>query len=150
VSSPSDGFECRWRPSRWLLAAYLLILALALLALLLADLPSGARLAGVLLCGLHAWWTVPRQLLLRSPTAVRGLRRDAAGWQLFSAAHGWQAVRLLPDSLALPGLIVLRYRHPGRWFSQGLCIPRDALPADQHRRLRVRLKFGRNRWAHPG
>lgn len=149
MSSPSDGFECRWRPSRGLLAAYLLILALALLALLLADLPSAARLAGILLCGLHAVWILPRQLLLRSPSAVRGLRRTASGWQLFSPAQGWQAVRLLPDSLALPGLIVLRYRRPGRWFSQSLCIPRDALPADQHRRLRVRLKFSRNRWAQP-
>ncbi|KHO65065.1 protein YgfX [Pseudomonas flexibilis] len=149
MSSPSESFECHWRPSRLLLATYLLSLALALAALLLAALPAWAQLTGVFLCGLHALWTLPRHLLLRSPTAVTALRRDASGWHLFSTAHGWQAVRLLPDSLALPWLIVLRYRRPGRGFSQGLCIPRDALPSDQHRRLRVRLKFSRNRWADP-
>lgn len=147
--NPSEPFECRWRPSRQLLAAYLLTQALAVFALLLADLPVWARLVGILLCGLHGFMVLPRKILLRSSSSVHALRRDSAGWHLFSPAQGWQAVRLLPDSLALPGLIVLRYRRPGRWLSEGLCIPGDALGADQHRRLRVRLKFSRNRWAAP-
>ena len=33
---------------------------------------------------------------------------------------------------------------------RGLCIPRDALTREAHRRLRVRLKFSRRRWAAPG
>jgi toxin CptA len=133
-----------------MLAAYLLAQGLALLALALADLPLWARLLGLLLCGLHALHTLPRHILLSAPAAVHGLRRDATGWQVLSRARGWQPARLLTDSLAWPGLIVLRYRRPGRWFSESLCIPRDALPADQHRRLRLRLKFSRNRWASPG
>ncbi|MNG38150.1 hypothetical protein D3C84_1257310 [compost metagenome] len=56
-------------------------------------------------------------------------------------------MQLRPDSLALPGLIVLRYRRPGRYWSEGLCIAHDALEPVQHRRLRVRLKFSRRRWA---
>lgn len=149
MSNPSEPFECRWRPSRLLLAAYLLAQALALTALLLAQAPAWALASGLLLCSLHALWALPRQVLLSTPGAVRGLRHDAAGWHLLSR-NGWRPVRLLPDSLALPGLIVLRYRQPGRRFGAGLCIPRDALPADQHRRLRVRLKFGRDRWSTPG
>ena len=101
MSSPSESFECHWRPSRLLLATYLLSLALALAALLLAALPAWAQLTGVFLCGLHALWTLPRHLLLRSPTAVTALRRDASGWHLFSTAHGWQAVRLLPYTARL-------------------------------------------------
>ena len=148
MSSPSDTFECRWRPSRVLLAAYLATQGLSLSAMLLTNLPLWVRATGVLLCGLHALSALPRHILLSNSSSVRGLRHDGSGWRLFSEEHGWQGVRLLPDSLALPGLIVLRFRRPGG-VSDSICIPLDALPADQHRRLRVRLKFSRNRWSSP-
>jgi toxin CptA len=147
VSSPSERFECRWQGSRLLLAAYLVSLLLALLALSLLQLPWWLQGAGIVLCLLHAGWMIPRRILLSHPQAVSGLRRDRDGWHLFSRAQGWQRVQLRPDSLALPGLIVLRYRQQGWYWSQGLCIAHDALEPVQHRRLRVRLKFSRRRWA---
>lgn len=130
-----------------MLAAYLASLLLALLALSLLQIPGWLQVAGVVLCVLHAGWMIPRRILLNHPQAIRGLRRDRDGWQLFSLAQGWQPVQLQPDSLALPGLIVLRYRRQGWFFTQGLCIAHDALEPEQHRRLRVRLKFSRRRWA---
>ncbi len=149
MSNPSDVFECRWRPSRQLLAAYLIAQTLALSSLALADIPSWSRLLGVLLCLAQAAWCLPRQILLSHPAAFRGVRRTAEGWQLWSARNGWQSVQLRPDSLALPQAIVLRFRlADGRWV-RGVCIPRDALARDVHRRLRVRLKFSRRRWAAP-
>ncbi|AYC33925.1 hypothetical protein D3880_16845 [Pseudomonas cavernae] len=149
MSSPSKVFECHWQASRWLLVAYLLAQALALSALLLAHLPFWARLLGVALCLAHGLWALPRQVLLKSRRAFRGVRHDAAGWQLWSAQAGWQAVQLRPDSLALPLAVVLRFRLPDEWWVRALCIPRDALAPEQHRRLRVRLKFSRRRWAKP-
>ena len=146
MSSPSERFECRWQGSKSLLVAYSVSLLLALLALSLLQLPWWLRLSGVVLCLLHAGWMIPRRILLSHPRAVSGLRRDREGWQLFSHAQGWQPVQLRPDSLALPGLIVLRYRQQGWYWSQGLCIAHDALEPVQHRRLRVRLKFSRRRW----
>lgn len=59
-------------------------------------------------------------------------------------------MQLRPDSLALPLAVVLRYRLPGQRFSRGLCIAHDALAPEHHRRLRLRLKFSRRRWAEPG
>ena len=59
-------------------------------------------------------------------------------------------VALSPDSLALPLAVVLRFRLVGERRVRGLCIPRDALTREAHRRLRVRLKFSRRRWAAPG
>ncbi|MEO4047466.1 protein YgfX [Pseudomonas sp. CAU 1711] len=149
MSSPSERFECRWRASRLLLAAYLAALSLALLTLLLIDLPLWGALLGTLACLAHAAWALPRQILLSHPAAFTGLRRDERGWQLFSARGGWQAVQLRPDSLALPLAVVLSFRLAGERRVRGLCIPRDALPRDLHRRLRVRLKFSRRRWAAP-
>jgi toxin CptA len=150
VSNPSDAFECRWQPSRWLLRLYLSVLALALPAPWLADIPLRLQLLLSLACLMHAAWVLPRHLLLTAPRAITGLRRDAFGWHLYSAEAGWQAVQLRPDSLALPLAVVLRYRLPGQRFSRGVCIARDALAPEQHRRLRLRLKFSRRRWAEPG
>ncbi|UII72928.1 hypothetical protein LVW35_07050 [Pseudomonas sp. HN11] len=149
MSNPSSpSFECRWRASRLLLAAYLLAQVFALGALLFLDL-SGSSL-GMLLCLAHAAWVLPRHILLTHRSSIRGLRRDADGWQLYSAERGWHSVQLRPDSLALPLIVVLRYRVPGTWWVRSICVPTDAQAADVHRRLRVRLKFSRRRWLAPG
>ncbi|MNC61501.1 hypothetical protein D3C75_1114470 [compost metagenome] len=132
-----------------MLAAYLIGQAFALAAVFLLDIPSLPRLAVALLCLGHAAWVLPRYILLNHPHAVTGLRRDATGWQLWCNEGGWKPVQLQRDSLALPGLVVLRYRWQGRRWVQGLCIPFDALEPALHRRLRVRLKFSRRRWAAP-
>jgi len=147
VSSPSNVFECRWQASRLLLAAYLLAQLFALGALVLIDVPYASL--GLLLCLAHAAWVVPRSILLTHRSSIRGLRRDADGWQLFSAERGWHSVQLRPDSLALPLIVVLRYRVKGEWAVRTICVPNDAQVADVHRRLRVRLKFSRRRWLAP-
>lgn len=150
MSSPSNPpFECRWRASRTLFAIYLAVLALAAGNLLLLPTPLWLKVAGVAGCLLHAAWVIPRRILLLGDDAWCGLRHDESGWQLWSRREGWQPVQLRPDSMALPLAVILRFRQPGQWFTRGLCIPRGALPVDQHRRLRVRLKFSRRRWAAP-
>jgi toxin CptA len=154
VSSRSDRFECRWQASRLLLTAYLIAQALALVSLYFLDVPDWAGALGVLLCLIHGGWALPRFILLSSSSAFTGLRRDADGWQLWSARSGWKAVQLRRDSLALPLAVVLRFRLAGASGVAGrrvrsVCIPRDALAPEVHRRLRVRLKFSRRRWAAP-
>ncbi|WP_160286106.1 protein YgfX [Pseudomonas knackmussii] len=149
MSSRIDPFECRWRPSTWLLAAYLACLALAIAALLLAAIPPLWQILGLLLCLSHALWALPRQILLRSPQSFGALRHDNEGWQLWCPRQGWSPVQLCADSLALPSLIVLRFRLPGSLITRGLCLPADSLAPDEHRRLRLRLRFSRDRWAAP-
>nr|BFD40219.1 hypothetical protein FFPRI1PSEUD_17180 [Pseudomonas sp. FFPRI_1] len=150
MSNPSRLFECRWRASRQLLAAYLLAQAFALGAVSLLDIPLFAKVLGIFLCLAHAGWVLPRQVLLTHPRAFTRLRYSADGWQLWNPAQGWQAVQLRPDSLALPLIVVLRYRLAGERWVRSLCVPRDAQAADEHRRLRVRLKFSRRRWVAEG
>ncbi|WP_414155923.1 protein YgfX [Pseudomonas sp. BNK-44-a] len=146
MSSPSECFECRWQGSRLLLTAYLCGQALALATLWLVELPWWLAACALIGCLAHACWVIPRRILLTHPDAVTGLRRDARGWQAFSRACGWERIRLCRDSVALPGIVVLRFMREGRWVAQSQCIPRDALTADEHRRLRVRLKFSRRWW----
>ncbi|MFJ4586224.1 protein YgfX [Pseudomonas moraviensis] len=147
--SPSNTFECRWHASRQLLAAYLLAQAFAVGSLCLLSIPLWASLAGVSGCLLHGFWVMPRQILLSHPNAFCGLRRDGDGWQVWNRTCGWQAAQLRPDSLALPLIVVLRFRLRGEWRVRSICVPRDSQAADLHRRLRVRLKFSRRRWAAP-
>lgn len=132
-----------------MLAAYLLAQAFALCALFLLVIPCWVSLLGGFACLIHAVWVLPRQILLSHPKAFCGLRRDADGWQLWNQADGWQPAQLRPDSLALPLIVVLRFRLRGEWRVRSICVPRDAQAADLHRRLRVRLKFSRRRWAAP-
>ncbi|KTC64454.1 hypothetical protein AO262_04470 [Pseudomonas fluorescens ABAC62] len=145
--SPSNRFECRWQASRLLLAAYMLAQLFALGALFVLDFPFACL--GTLLCLAHAAWALPRHVLLTHRSSVSGLRRDEDGWQLFSPERGWHRVQLHPDSLALPMIVVLRYRLPGQWWVRCVCVPQDSQVADVHRRLRVRLKFSRRRWLAP-
>lgn len=149
MSSQSKDFNCHWQPSRALLLGYVLIQLSVGVAVSISAAPAWLKALCCLAALLHALWVVPRQVLLSHPKAWRGLRCSAEGWQLWNAQHGWQPIQLRPDSLALPGLIVLRYRQPGQWFSRGLCLMGDALPEDSHRRLRVRLRFSRHRWQAP-
>ncbi|MFJ3466702.1 protein YgfX [Pseudomonas sp. NPDC090201] len=154
MSSRNDRFECRWRGSRILLTAYLGCLSLALVSTLLLAIPAWAKALGVALCLLHGARYLRRSILLDAPDAPTALRRDSGGWQLWSRRHGWQPVQLRPDSVALPFLVLLRYRPAtGHWLERRwvrtVCIAADAMAPDDHRRLRLRLKFSRRRWAVP-
>jgi toxin CptA len=104
----------------------------ALAALFLAHLPAAAGLAGLAL--LVVSFVAGRR---RSPPPR--LRCKADGQLEIQRDAAWQAASLLPDSVALPWLIVLRWRENGRRHS--LALPPDALSEVAHRRLRVWLRW---------
>ena len=153
MSSQPDHFECHWHASRALLVAYCVAQLLAMVALYTLAVPAWACGLGLMLCLAHAVRVLPGAILLNHPGAFTGLRRNAQGWQLWSRGGGWQSVQLCRDSMALPLFVLLRFRLPdsgrGKRMARGLCIPRDAMAPDIHRRLRLRLKFSRRRWAAP-
>lgn len=150
MSSRLEPFECRWSASPALLWLHTRAAFAAGACLWLAAIPWTLKPLLTLLV-LWSWHRVRyRQLQQRHPAVPRRLRHDTEGWQLWSPASGWQDVQLRPDSLALPLLVVLRYRLPGERFPRSLCIARDSLSADAHRRLRVRLRFAPRRFAAPG
>ena len=132
-----------------MLAAYLAAQLLALISICLLSISAWAQLLGALLCLAHGVWALPRHIRLTHGSAITRLRHDAEGWQLWSRDKGWQAVQLRRDSLALPLVVIVRFRLPGEWRVRAVCIPATALAPDQHRRLRVRLKFSRRRWLAP-
>lgn len=149
MSSRLEPFECRWSASAGLLRLHAVAAFAAGVSPWLTAIPWTLKALLTLLV-LWSWQRVrQRQLQQRYPEVPRRLRHGAEGWQLWSPASGWQAVQLCPDSLALPLLVVLRYRLPGERLTRSLCIARDSLTADAHRRLRVRLRFAPRRFAAP-
>lgn len=142
-------FICRWKPSRLLLCGYLLVQLLSAVAVWLSGAPLWLKALVFLSCAGHSFWVLPRQILLSHPCAWRSLRHSTEGWHLWSAQEGWQSVQLQPDTMALPGVIIFRYRRLGQYGTRSVCIPHDALPESVHRRLRVYLRFSRYRWVVP-
>ncbi len=149
MQSLSDqAFLCFWQPSLKLSKLRLLVVLLAFLAVVLAAI--GWPLKASLLCVLGVQVSVHLYRLQQQQRPCRrtGLRHSAQGWQLWSAEHGWRSIQLRADSMATPGLVLLRYRSAQQWFYRSAVIPADSLSQDSHRRLRVRLKFSRQRcWA---
>lgn len=142
----NQAFLCFWQPSLKLSKFALLMLLLAFLAVLLAaiTLPLKAGLLCVL--SMQASAHLYRLQQQQRPCKRTGLRHSVQGWQLWNAEHGWRSIQLRADSMATPALVLLRYRCAQQWFYRSAVIPADSLSQDSHRRLRVRLKFSRQRW----
>lgn len=133
-----------------LLGTYLAAQGLAWLALWCMDAPWLLKWGVWLLCIGHGAWTLPRHILLTDARAFTGLRRHPGGWDIWSEAGGWQPVQMRPDSMALPQGVLLRFRLGGQRRVRSVCVPLDSMAPCTHRRLRLRLKFSRRRWAAPG
>ena len=132
-----------------MLTIYIAALALAGVTLLAVPVPLWLRAFALVMLLVHACWAIPSRILLLRSNSWLGLRQESLGWSLWSRSAGWQPVQLRPDSMALPSLVVLRFKLPGHRFVRSICILPDAMSTEQHRRLRLRLKFGRRRWAAP-
>lgn len=139
-------FFCFWQPSLRLSKLVLLLLLLACLAVLLSAIGWPLKLGLLFVLGVQLSIHLYRLQQQQLPRLRTGLRHSAQGWQLWSARHGWRSIQLRADSLATPTLVLLRYRCAQQWLYRSAVIPADSLSQDSHRRLRVRLKFSRQRW----
>ncbi|MBU1664476.1 MAG: hypothetical protein KKG92_03635 [Gammaproteobacteria bacterium] len=104
----------------------------ALAALLLASLPTSFQLGGIALLGASLWANWKRPVALR-------LRGKADGQLEIWRNSVWKPLELRPDSVVLAWLIVLRWRDGKK--SHSLMLPLNALQGDDHRRLRVWLRW---------
>ena len=134
----SNTFACHWQPSLRLSVLAVLFSVLASVAVVLSAVEWPWKLGVLTLLLGQIIWQLTQLLRLQQPTQRRGLRCSASGWQM------WDALRA--DSMAIPALVLLRYRSADQWFYRTLLVGTDSLPADSYRRLRVRLKFSRQRW----
>lgn len=145
-SLPKTTTQWFWQPSRRLAGLNLTVLSLACLAVLLSAAPGRLKISLGLLLLLHIAHLTVQFLRGKQPASRRGVRCTAQGWQLWNAQSGWQPVQLAASSMAIPALVLLRYKAPQQSIYRSVVIAADCLTAEQHRQLRVRLKFSRQRW----
>lgn len=139
-------FMCFWQPSIRLSWAVIGVLVLASVAAVLAAIAASVKCVLLLLLALQIYAQWSRITQAQQPRLRMGLKRTAQGWQMWSSQTGWRPVQLRADSMAIPALVLLRYRYPEQWFYRSAAVPFDSLAQDSHRRLRVQLKFSRRRW----
>lgn len=145
--SPTDTLLLQRQPSRWLGALIILLTVLACMALY----HSALSVLPAVLCAVVLWmyclWVWPRQVSLRHADSVVGLRFDSEGWHVLRRDGTEMGARLLADTYVSALLTVVRLRQSGRWLPISVILPADAADEDSLRRLRLRLRFSRQRWA---
>lgn len=133
---------CFWQPSLHIAGFQAILALLAALAWLTAGVPAWSKDAVLLLITgqLAVWWWQANKM--DHPGYRKGLRHTAGeGWQLWSAATGWQAIKILPDTVVTSTLVVLRYRSAVTGRTGSLLVPATVLKHDAHRRLRLWLRL---------
>ena len=135
------------QPSRWLAVLLLASSLLACLAVYQSALSLLPRILCVLLVCSYAPWIWPRQISLQHPHSVTGLRFDSDGWHILRRDGSEAAAQLLADTYVSAMLTVVRLREQGRWRAVLVVLASDAASEESLRRLRLRLRFSRQRWA---
>lgn len=124
------------RPSARLRAYVVVLHLVALLSILLAELAWPWRIAlfGTVILGLARSW--------RRAAEIR-LHLGAPGGPRLWIEDAWRVAEVLPDSVVLPWLAVIRLRVVDDGRLQTVVVLGDSLPGEDFRRLRVDLR-------HPG
>ncbi|HDY97044.1 MAG TPA: hypothetical protein ENH72_01015 [Pseudomonas sabulinigri] len=145
--SQTDYLVMSRQPSRWLAVLLLASSLLACLAVYQSALSLLPRILCVLLVCSYALWIWPRQISLQHPHSVTGLRFDSDGWHILRRDGSEAAAQLLADTYVSALLTVVRLREQGRWRAVLVVLASDAASEESLRRLRLRLRFSRQRWA---
>ncbi len=144
--SQTDYLLLQRQPSRFLGVVLVLASLLAAFALYRSAMPGMLAAGMMLVLAGHALWVWPRQVSLRHASSVTGLRFDSEGWHVLRRDGSEASARLLADTFVSAFLTVVRLREPGRWWPVSVVLPPDAAAEEALRRLRLRLRFSRQRW----
>lgn len=144
--NPTDTLLLHRQPSRWLGVLLILLTVLGCMALYRSAIPALPATLGALLLWVHCMWVWPRQISLRHAQSVTGLRFDSEGWHVLRRDGTEGGASLLGDTYVSALLTVVRLRQPGHWLPVSVILPADAATEDSLRRLRLRLRFSRQRW----
>lgn len=147
MSNPTDYLLLTRRPSRLLGVLMVVVTTMAIAALYRSALPALQAALCMTLVLIYCWWVWPRQVSLRHAASVIGLRFDSQGWHVLRRDGSEAGASLQGDTFVSAFLTVVRFREPGRWLPVSVILPADAASEDALRRLRLRLRFSRQRWA---
>lgn len=138
-------------PSKALGLAILLAHGLSLGAVLLLPLPPALHVVLALVLAAHGAWSTYAHALLRPRAAIVQVELGGHNqMRLVDRVGRNMSAELLPGSVVLPWLVVLRYRLGRERWSRRLLLVRDMCEADALRVLRIRLRHPRGSAAPVG
>ena len=143
----ADSLRLQRQPSRGRGLLVIVVNVLGCVALYRSALSALPAISAAILLWVYCLWIWPRQVSLRHADSVTGLRFDSEGWHVLRRDGTERAASLLGDTYVSALLTVVRLRQPGRWLPVSVILPADAAAEDALRRLRLRLRFSRQRWA---
>lgn len=109
------------------------------------ELPAWLTVALVVALAAHGVLQTLRLALLRRADAVVAVEAGRASGVPFRTRNGtWQAAQLLGSTYVSPALTVLNLKPVGARRARHVVILPDAVDADDFRRLRVWLRWGRH------
>ena len=128
------------RPSATLVAALFLIHGFAIIMVALTDLPPVIKCALWIALAISVWRSVLIHVLQRGTQALAAITLRSDGELEIEYRNG-EVARVLVDgrTTVFSWLVVLLMRKDGRVLS--LTLPRDALGVDDHRQLRLWLRW---------
>lgn len=142
LTHKSVSMDLLLQPSRYLLIMLLCLHGVALLACLITPLNLLLKVAVSLAVLLSLAYSLTRYATLATRFAIVQLRELANGTWLLLDKQGrqWSAV-LQNRYLATNLLIILNFSIPGKRLAASIPIMRDALSAEQFRRLNTKLRL---------
>lgn len=131
-------------PSKALSAALVLAHGVSIAVVLALPLPLVLRAVLALLVASHGVWSVLAHGMLRPRSAIVQIELSGQGQMRFIDRIGRaMSAELLPGSVVLPWLVVIRYRWGRERWSRRLLLLGDMCESDALRALRVRLRHPR-------
>ncbi|MGY0218773.1 protein YgfX [Endozoicomonadaceae bacterium StTr2] len=142
VSSRTDTFSLRVRPSRLLLSCYLVIYAVSLVPLGLADLALSYKFLLVVLLGIWLKFQLCRHYFLTDVRSIEAVSFVQGEWRIRSRNQlFWCKARLLPTGWLLPWIIILPFETDRAPYRRTLILMRDSTTDTAMHRLRVLLRI---------
>lgn len=134
--------ECHWHLSKSVLCLYIGCYVLALLVVGQLPLAIKWRLLTIIVLSVYTIWIGLKYVLFVLPSSFLAIRRGVTNWFIYSQKRGWQVIYLLPTGcLVFAWVIVLQFRVEGSKRYVWLCLPIDGMLTNEHRRLRVYLRY---------
>ncbi|WP_461536986.1 protein YgfX [Spongorhabdus nitratireducens] len=142
MSSRTDTFSLRVRPSRLLLSCYLVIYAVSLVPLGLADLALLYKFLLAVLLGVWLKFQLRRHYFLTDVHSIEAVSFVQGEWRIRSRGQlFWCKARLLPTGWLLPWIIILPFETDRAPYRRTLILMRDSAPDTAIHRLRVLLRI---------
>lgn len=137
-------FECRWHFSNYLLIVFLILFSISLPVIIFLPWSVEWKVLLIILFVLYSINILFKFVLFKMPSSYCALRKVSDDWFVYSLSEKWQLIKLSEHGcVVLSWVVILRFCVENNRHQKTLCLLADSLSANDFRRLKVYLRYGR-------